>query len=52
MEDKLIKTEEEYNSALFRIDELFDSLPGSKEFDEVELLMTLVELYEENDFGK
>lgn len=50
MEAKLIKTEEEYNSALVRIDELFDSLPGSKEFDEVELFMTLVELYEEKHY--
>ncbi|MEN9303503.1 MAG: hypothetical protein RL264_1932 [Bacteroidota bacterium] len=50
MEAKLIKTEEEYNSALARIDELFDSVPGSKEFDEAELLMTLVELYEEKHY--
>ena len=50
MEAKLIKTEEEYNSALARIDELFDSVPGSKEFDEVELFMTLVELYEEKHY--
>lgn len=50
MEAKLIKTEEEYNSALARIDELFDSVPGSKKFDEVELLMTLVELYEEKHY--
>lgn len=50
MEAKLIKTEEEYNSALARIDELFDTVPGSKEFDEVELFITLVELYEEKHY--
>lgn len=50
MEAKLIKTEKDYNSALARIEELFDSKPGSKNFDEVELLMALVELYEEKHF--
>jgi HTH-type transcriptional regulator/antitoxin HigA len=43
---KLIKTEDDYNSVLARIDELFDSKPGSKDFDEVELLIKLVEIYE------
>ena len=46
MEAKLIKTEEEYNSALARIEELFDVTSESKEFNEVELLIALVELYE------
>ncbi len=50
MEVKLIKTENHYNAALARIDELFDTKPGSKEFDEVELLMTLVELYEDQHY--
>ncbi|MBI2257355.1 MAG: helix-turn-helix domain-containing protein [Flavobacteriia bacterium] len=50
MEAKLIKTEEEYNSALARIDVLFDAVPGSKDFDEAELLMALVELYEEKHY--
>lgn len=50
MEVKLIKTEVDYNSALVRIDELFDSKPGSNHFDEVELLMALVELYEEQHY--
>lgn len=50
MRAKLIKTEADYNSALARIDKLFDSKPGSKEFDEVELLMALVELYEEKHY--
>lgn len=50
MEAKLIKTEEDYDLALARIDELFDSKPGSKDFDEAELLMTLVELYEQQHY--
>lgn len=50
MQVKLIKTETDYNSALARIDELFDSKPGSKDFDEAELLMALVELYEEQHY--
>ncbi|MFM1916457.1 MAG: Antitoxin HigA [Bacteroidota bacterium] len=47
MKIKLIKTEADYSAALARIDELFDATPGSKKFDEAELLMKLVEFYEE-----
>ncbi|NVK66843.1 MAG: transcriptional regulator [Flavobacteriales bacterium] len=47
MEARLIKTESEYQTALKRIDELFDVTPDSKEFDEIELLVTLVDLYEQ-----
>lgn len=50
MEAKLIKTEAEYEEALSRIDELFDSKPGSKDFDEVELLVVLVDLYEKEHY--
>ncbi len=48
MEAKLIKTEEDYDAALLRIDELFDAQPGSKDFDEVELLMALVACMRKN----
>lgn len=47
---KLIKTEQEYNEALERIDELFDVSPDSKEFEEVELLVALVDLYEKEHY--
>lgn len=47
---KLLKTESEYNDALKRIDELFDSEPGTPESDELELLVALVELYEKENF--
>ena len=50
MDVKLIKTEDEYNEALSRIDELFDVTPESKDFDEVELLIALVELYEQQHY--
>lgn len=50
MNIKLIKTESDYLSALKRIDELFDSEPNTPEGDELELIVTLVELYEKNNF--
>lgn len=50
MDVKLIKTEVEYNEALSRIDELFDVTLESKEFDEAELLIALVELYEQQHY--
>lgn len=50
MKIKLIKTEADYNAALARIDEHFGATPGSKNFDEVELLMKLVEFYEEQQY--
>ena len=50
MRPKVIKTETEYEDALARIDELFDAKPGTPEGDEFELLVTLVEIYEEEHF--
>jgi HTH-type transcriptional regulator/antitoxin HigA len=44
---KTIKTEKEYNFALRRIEELMDAKTGSSEFDELELLSTLAEIYED-----
>lgn len=44
---KIIKTEEEYEKTLERIDALMDAVPETQEGDELELLVTLVELYEE-----
>ena len=43
---KVIKTEKDYESALARINDLMDADPGTPEGDELELLVTLVELYE------
>lgn len=50
MEAKIIKTEQEYQMALDRINELFDATEGTKKFDEAELLMALVEMYEEKHY--
>ncbi len=44
---KVIKNEKEYDAALSRINELMDARPGTPEGEELELLSTLVELYEE-----
>jgi HTH-type transcriptional regulator/antitoxin HigA len=43
---KVIKTEKEYERALARINDLMDADPGTPEGNELELLVTLVELYE------
>lgn len=50
MENKLIKTESDYQNALVRMEELFDVRLDSQEFDEAELLITLIELYEQKHF--
>ena len=46
MVNKLIKTDEEYQAALNRIDELFDAPAGTEEGDKLDLLVHLVEVYE------
>lgn len=43
---KPIRTEKDYESALVRIDELMEAVPGTAEFDELDVLTDLVELYE------
>ena len=44
---KVIKTEEDYDKAIARIEELFDFQPGSSEFEELELLALIVKDYED-----
>jgi HTH-type transcriptional regulator/antitoxin HigA len=44
---KIIKNEVDYEAALAHIDKLMDIDPGTPEEDELELLVTLVEMYEE-----
>jgi HTH-type transcriptional regulator/antitoxin HigA len=50
---KLIKNEKEYDNALSRVDALMElnSKPGSKESDELEVLVMLVERYEEENWA-
>ncbi len=45
-----IRTEDDYETTLQRIDTLMDSIPGTEEFDELEILVTLVESYEEKHY--
>ena len=47
---RLIKTEEDYTRALDRIEDLMDAEAGTAEADELELLSTLVEMYEEKEY--
>ena len=44
--NKMIRTEEDHQAALDRIDEIFDAPTGSTEGDELDLLVHLVEVYE------
>ncbi len=50
MKIKVIKTKKDYNAALKKIEEIFDAKPGSQEGDLLELLVTLVETYEQKQF--
>lgn len=47
---KVIKTDEDYQKALTRIDVLMNAEPNTPEGDELELLVTLVELYEDKKY--
>jgi HTH-type transcriptional regulator / antitoxin HigA len=46
MEHKVIKTEVEYKQALVRLEQIFDSGPGTPEGDELDLLSLLIDNYE------
>jgi HTH-type transcriptional regulator / antitoxin HigA len=50
MEHKILKTEEEYEVALERLNEVFDAEEGTPEGDEAELLALLVENYEDEHY--
>ncbi|MBI9073887.1 MAG: transcriptional regulator [Desulfatibacillum sp.] len=47
---RLIKTEDDYDQALARIDALMAAKPGTPEGEELELLAVLVEMYEEKHY--
>lgn len=47
MNIKPIRTEDDYNSALARIEEIWDAQPGAPESDELDVLAVLVEAYED-----
>jgi HTH-type transcriptional regulator/antitoxin HigA len=50
MEHRVIKTEEEYKLAMERLEVIFDSEPGTKEGDELDLLSLLIDNYEKIHF--
>ncbi|MFP9114940.1 hypothetical protein ACLI1A_13470 [Flavobacterium sp. RHBU_3] len=50
MNIKPIKTEEDYNAALQRLEVIFDAVPGTPESDELEILGKLIEEYEIKHF--
>jgi HTH-type transcriptional regulator/antitoxin HigA len=50
MRIKPIRTEEDYQEALKEIERIFDAVPGTREGDQLDVLTTLVEAYEEKHF--
>ncbi|WP_428234706.1 helix-turn-helix domain-containing protein [Gracilimonas sp.] len=50
MQIQPIHTEDDYQSALDRIEKIFDAKPGSEEGDELEILGILVDEYEKKHF--
>lgn len=50
MQIQPIHTENDYENALTRIEEIFDSKPGTVEGDELEILGILVDEYEKKNF--
>ncbi|MGB3183430.1 MAG: transcriptional regulator [Cyclobacteriaceae bacterium] len=50
MNIKLIKTEEDYEAALARLEDVFDAAPDTPEGDEAEILSLLIESYEDKHF--
>jgi len=51
MDIKPIKTETDYQAALEEIENLFDADPDTPEGDRLEVLVTLVEAYEEKHYS-
>ena len=47
---KPIKTEQDYNQVLERLEDIFDAEPNTKEGDELEILGILIEKYENENF--
>ena len=52
MKLKLIKTEADYQKAMKRIDKIFHAKDGSKEQDELEILVMLIQKYETEVVGE
>jgi HTH-type transcriptional regulator/antitoxin HigA len=50
MKIKPIRTEDDYQEALVRLEEIFDAKKGSAEGDELEILSILIDRYESEHF--
>ena len=50
MKSESLKTEQEYEQALKRLEEIFDSKVGTKEGEELEVLAALIEEYEDEHY--
>ncbi|MGB6876773.1 MAG: transcriptional regulator [Candidatus Acidiferrales bacterium] len=50
MDIKPIRTEADYEQALRRVEELWDSTEGSAESDELDIVTTLIEAYEREHY--
>jgi HTH-type transcriptional regulator / antitoxin HigA len=48
---KPIKTKKDYEAALKKVDELFNSKPNTPEGDVLDVLVTLIEAYEQKHFA-
>ena len=51
MDIKPIRNDQEYETALAEIDRTFDALPGTEDGDRLDILITLVEAYEEKHYA-
>lgn len=50
MKLKPIRTEDDYDKAIARLEKIFDSEPGTKDGDELEILAMLIEDYEDKHY--
>lgn len=50
MNIKPIKTKKDYQLALKRVEELWEAKPNTKEADELDILATLIEAFEEKNY--
>jgi HTH-type transcriptional regulator / antitoxin HigA len=51
MNIKPIKSEKDYQAALIEIEKLFDAVPNTPKGDRLDILITLVEAYEEKHYA-
>jgi len=51
MKIKPIKTKKDYEEALKKVEELFDAKPNTQAGDELDILVTLIEAYEQKHFA-